>query len=75
MPYVAPEVLRNQPYTQASDIYSLGMIMYELMTGLPPYVEWVHDIGLALQICQGVRPKFPEQVKYPQMLVDLIQRC
>ena|SRR5437763_1359260 len=28
LPYVAPEVLRNQPYTQKADIYSLGIIMY-----------------------------------------------
>ncbi|PKY50843.1 kinase-like protein [Rhizophagus irregularis] len=28
MPYVAPEVLRGKPYTQAADIYSFGMIMY-----------------------------------------------
>src|ERR1051325_1818281 len=27
LPYIAPEVLRGKPYTQASDIYSFGMIM------------------------------------------------
>src|SRR6185312_5936236 len=42
MPYVAPEVLQNKPYTQAADIYSLGIIMYEIFTGLPPYAEYAH---------------------------------
>src|SRR5581483_4638012 len=33
MPYLAPEVLRGQPYTQAADIYSFGMITYFAATG------------------------------------------
>ncbi|CAI2189042.1 20469_t:CDS:2, partial [Funneliformis geosporum] len=32
LPYVAPEVLRKEPYIKASDIYSFGMIMYEILT-------------------------------------------
>jgi serine/threonine protein kinase len=38
MPYVAPEVLRSQPYTQKADIYSFGIIAYEVLSGLPPYL-------------------------------------
>ena len=78
--YVAPEVLQNKPYTMASDVYSLGMIMYEVITGLPPFYGEEHDTNLALKICQGVRPSFSnpkttEQIKYPQLLVDLIKKC
>jgi serine/threonine protein kinase len=76
MPYMAPEVLgRGKPYTQAADIYSLGMIMYEIVAGMPPFYNELHDIGLILQICKGVRPQFPEKVKYLQILVDLIKQC
>ena len=32
MPYVAPEVLKGLPYTQAADIYSFGMIIYFVAT-------------------------------------------
>ena len=31
--YMAPEILQGKEYTTASDIYSFGMIMWELMTG------------------------------------------
>ena len=30
LPYVAPEILRGQNYTKAADIYSFGIIMYEV---------------------------------------------
>src|SRR5205807_2849120 len=34
--HTAPEVLRGQPPSVASDIYSLGATLYELLTGSPP---------------------------------------
>ena len=83
LPYVAPEVLQNQPYTQASDVYSFGIIAYEILTGLLPYVvydkesfnykEIPHDLDLVLKICQGLRPNF--NIKIPQLLEELIRNC
>jgi TolB-like protein/Tfp pilus assembly protein PilF len=35
--YASPEQIRNQPITAASDVYSLGVLLYELLTGSPPY--------------------------------------
>ncbi|CAD8146199.1 unnamed protein product [Paramecium octaurelia] len=35
--YIAPEVLRNQPYNQKIDIYSIGVILYTLFTGSLPF--------------------------------------
>lgn len=73
MPYIAPEVLRSQPYTQKADVYSFGIIAYEILSGLPPYYDTAHDIQLALAVCQGQRPQF--QIKIPQLLEDLIKKC
>lgn len=73
LPYVAPEVLLKKTYTQSSDIYSFGIVAYEVMTGLPPYHDRPYDIDLALGICQGLRPTF--NIKIPQLLEDLIKQC
>jgi serine/threonine protein kinase len=35
--YAAPERLDGRPATAASDIYSLGLVLYEMLTGRPPY--------------------------------------
>jgi len=34
--YLAPEVIRDKSYTVAIDIYSLGLVLYELLTGVNP---------------------------------------
>jgi serine/threonine protein kinase len=72
-PYIAPEILRGQNYTKAADIYSFGIIMYEVISGLPPYHKISHDNNLAIKICKGLRPRF--NIKVPQMIVRLIKEC
>src|ERR1043166_8079035 len=47
--------------------------MYEVISGLPPYHDVAHDKLLALNICQGLRPKF--NIKVPQLILHLIKRC
>ncbi len=49
MAYMAPEIFQGEPYSQASDLYAVGMIAFQLLTGQYPYNEsnmatMLHDI-------------------------------
>ena len=35
--YLAPEMLKQQGVTQAGDVYQIGVVLYEMMVGIPPY--------------------------------------
>jgi serine/threonine protein kinase len=73
IPYMAPEVLRGKPYTKAADIYSFGIIMWEMTSGVPAFYNISHDLNLSLNICRGDRPEIIEGTM-PEY-VELMKKC
>ncbi|CAB4437982.1 unnamed protein product [Rhizophagus irregularis] len=73
LPYIAPEVLNGEPYALSSDIYSFGVVMAELSSGKPPFHKRNYDNGLALEICNGLRPEFGKGT--PEIYKKLAHRC
>src|SRR5205085_5146177 len=71
--YMAPEVLNGEPYTLSSDIYSFGVVMAELSSGKPPFHKKKHDVSLALEMCDGLRPEFGKGT--PEIYKKLAHRC
>ncbi|PKC68950.1 kinase-like protein, partial [Rhizophagus irregularis] len=51
LPYIAPETIVGRgEYTFASDIYSIAILMWEISTGQPPFINYEHDYDLAMNI-------------------------
>ncbi|CAB4412372.1 unnamed protein product [Rhizophagus irregularis] len=74
MPYIAPEILRGRPYTEAADIYSFGMVMYFVATERQPFSDRAHDQCLVLDICDGINPNINE-LEAPECYIDLMKKC
>uniref|UniRef100_A0A6A7GDE1 non-specific serine/threonine protein kinase n=1 Tax=Hirondellea gigas TaxID=1518452 RepID=A0A6A7GDE1_9CRUS len=50
--YVAPEILKNEPYDKQVDLWSIGVILYILLCGFPPFYD-ENAAGLYAQIKRG----------------------
>lgn len=71
----APEVLRGDPATPASDIYSLGVLLYRMLTGRYP-VEPGSVTELTDRLVRGdVRPLRSARPDLPRELVEAVDRA
>ncbi|RHZ84593.1 hypothetical protein Glove_79g42 [Diversispora epigaea] len=73
IPYMAPEILSRGEYTQASDIYSFGMVMLEVLTSYPPYYNIPHNANLVMNIFKGLKPEIKCEI--PQSLKEIMENC
>ncbi|RHZ58756.1 hypothetical protein Glove_368g19 [Diversispora epigaea] len=73
IPYMAPEIFKGEPHTFESDVYSLGMIMWELTTGHKPFHDQEYGPKLILDILDGKRPEITKDT--PECWENLMKKC
>ncbi|PKB96994.1 kinase-like protein, partial [Rhizophagus irregularis] len=73
IPYIAPEIFKGVKFSKSSDIYCMGMIMWELTTGCKPFDNVEHDVDLIYKIIDGKRPNITDDT--PEDFANLMKRC
>ncbi|MCP3139673.1 serine/threonine protein kinase [Pyxidicoccus xibeiensis] len=75
VPYMAPEQLRNEPLAPSSDVYSLGVVLYEMVAGAKPF-EAANDAALMHAILyEPFIPLAARREDVPQPLQYIVQRA
>ncbi|CAK7355629.1 unnamed protein product [Dovyalis caffra] len=71
--WMAPEVIEHKPYDHKADVFSFGIVMWELLTGELPY-SYLTPLQAAVGVVQkGLRPTIPKHT-HPK-LAELLERC
>ncbi|MFN7096237.1 MAG: protein kinase [Gammaproteobacteria bacterium] len=71
--YLAPEVLLGYPYTMKSEVYSYGMVLWEILTGKKPYAALDNDVNVIHHVTSGGRERLSGFL--PEFFIQLLQDC
>jgi serine/threonine protein kinase len=73
-PYLSPEQARGEPGDERSDIYALGCVLYQMLTGQPPFHADTPVATLYLHVHEQAQP--PSSVReVPADLEAIVLRC
>ncbi|CAJ0558540.1 unnamed protein product, partial [Mesorhabditis spiculigera] len=71
--WMAPEAYMHRQYSEASDIWSFGIVLWELLTRKVPF-EGYESVFVAYSVAtMGLRP--PISKEWPDMLKSILQSC
>jgi len=72
--YVAPEIITNKSHDYRADIWSIGILVFELLTGTPPFNNKANPTQVYPEILKGIRGVFfPNYITAPAS--EIIRQC
>ena len=71
--WMAPEVFKKEPYSFKVDVYSFGVLLWELLTETTPFKDMTAGVQVGREVCDGKRPPIPPTC--PEGLRELIILC
>ncbi|KAH0719583.1 hypothetical protein KY285_015614 [Solanum tuberosum] len=71
--WMAPEVIEHRPYDHKADVFSFGIVLWELLSGEIPYAHLTPLQAAIGVVQQDLRPRIPEHA-HPK-LVELVEKC
>ncbi|KAH0912743.1 hypothetical protein HID58_036064, partial [Brassica napus] len=71
--WMAPEMIQHRPYTQKVDVYSFGIVLWELLTGMVPFQNMTAVQAAFAVVNRGVRPSIPDDCL--PVLRNILTRC
>jgi len=75
VPYMSPEVIRGETADLRSDIYSLGIAFYEMLSGRPPFVADSTMTVMMMHLNDPVPDVRDFRSEIPPALVDILEKC
>jgi serine/threonine protein kinase len=70
--WTAPEILRGEKYDERADVFSFGIIMWQVATRKEPYAGR-NFMGVSLDVLEGKRPQIPNDC--PPEFKKVIMKC
>jgi hypothetical protein len=70
---MAPEVIEHNPYREKADVFSFGIVLWELLTGRIPYSDMTPLQAAVGVVQKGLRPPIPPNC--PPPLSDIMRLC
>uniref|UniRef100_A0A1D1Z296 non-specific serine/threonine protein kinase n=1 Tax=Anthurium amnicola TaxID=1678845 RepID=A0A1D1Z296_9ARAE len=71
--WMAPEMIQHRPYNQKVDVYSFGIVLWELITGMLPFQNMTAVQAAFAVVNKGVRPIIPTDCL--PVLGEIMSRC